>query len=85
MRERTETQLHIAFNGGLFKASPELILFLNMDWSDSEIIVRDSYDNPVKVDRIALVEKLKSAYQFAMNQWHIEYEELTKIRNSKNV
>ena len=79
LRERTENQLSVAHNGGLFKSSPELISFVSC-WVDDVIFLEDSYKNPIKCDRVKLLSQLKEAYQFAMNAWHIEFEKSKSIR-----
>ena len=79
LRERVEGQLAVAHNGGLFKASPELISFLHC-WTDDQLVIEDSYYNPIRVERTALLEKLKQAYQFALNAWEVEFTASKKIR-----
>lgn len=84
LRERIEAQLAVAHNGGLFKASPELISFLSC-WSDNELFLEDQYKNPIKCDRVKLLEQVKEAYQYAMNTWHTDFENSKKIRSPSHV
>jgi len=84
LKERIESQLAVAHNGGLFKSTPELMSFLWM-WQDNDIVLRDEYDNPIRCDKLKLLEQLKEAYQFAMNAWCVEFEDSKKIRNAKQV
>jgi hypothetical protein len=84
LRERIESQLSIAHNGGLFKASPELISVLHC-WTDDELVIEDLYNNPVKCNRSQLLTALKEAYQFALNAWHVDFENSKKIRNGKQL
>ena len=84
LKERIEAQLAVAHNGGLFKASLELISFLNC-WDTDVIYLEDLYNNPIKCDRVLLLKKLKEAYQFAMNAWHIDFENSKKIRKATDV
>ena len=84
LRERIEAQLVVAHNGGLFKATPELIAFLWM-WHDNDMVIEDAYHNPIRIDKLKLLEQLKEAYQFAMNAWHAEFEKSKKIRNASQV
>jgi len=84
LKERTEAQLAITHNGGLFKATPELISFLSC-LDDDEVFLEDEYNNPVKCNRISLLVALKEMYRYAMNEWHIEFEKSKKIRNASNV
>ncbi len=79
LREKIQTDLHFAYNGGLFKASPELISFLNC-YELSELVLEDTYQNPIKVVREELLDLAKQHYQMAMNAWHIQHEELKRVR-----
>ena len=85
LRERVEAQLAVAHNGGLFKATPELISFLDC-WADSDIIyLEDLYHNPIECNRLALLKQLKEAYCFAMNAWHVDFENSKKLRRASDV
>lgn len=79
LREKIQADLHFAYNGGLFKSSPELVAFLNA-WDADELFLEDTYQNPIKVDRQELLSLCKQHYQLAMNAWHIQHEELKRIR-----
>jgi hypothetical protein len=79
LREKIQTDLHFAYNGGLFKASQELIAFLHC-CDSSELVLEDTYQNPIKVAREELLELAKQHYQMAMNAWHIQHEELKRAR-----
>lgn len=79
LREQILTDLHVPCNGGLFKISPDLIAFLN-SWDTDNLVLEDVYQNPIKVDRQELLTLCKEHYQLIMNRWHIEHEELRRIR-----
>ena len=79
LREKIQTDLHFAYNGGLFKATQELIGFLNA-WDSEEIFVEDTYQNPIQVNRQELLNVAIQHYQMAMNAWHIQHDELKRIR-----
>jgi hypothetical protein len=81
LRERIDTQLAVTHNGGLFKASPTLISFLHC-WDDDELVLEDLYQNPIKCNRTKLLADLKQAYQFALNAWHVDFEDSKKVRNA---
>ena len=86
LKERIEAQLSIAHNGGLFKATKELICFVSLwDPKNPNLFLEDSYGNPIKCDREVLKKQLEEAYQFAMNAWYVDFEESKKIRNNSNV
>jgi len=84
LKERIESQLAVAHNGGLFKATPELMAFLHC-WNSDDLFLADQYSNPVWCDRLKLLAQLKEAYQYAMNAWHIDFEKSKKIRDNSNV
>lgn len=79
IKERIESQLIVTHNNGLFKATQQLIAFLNA-WDEDIIFLEDEYHNPIKCDRVQLLTALKEAYQFAMNQWHTDFTNSKKIR-----
>lgn len=79
LKEKILTDLHIAHNGGMFKITPELIAFLN-SWEDSEIFLADIYENPIKINRLEFLTLCKEQYHSVMNQWHIQHEEIKRIR-----
>ena len=79
LREKIQTDLHLAHCGGLFKITPELIAFVKT-WPVDELYLEDTYNNPIKVDRQVFLVQAQQHYQLVMNQWHNEYEELKKIR-----
>jgi hypothetical protein len=79
LAERVEQQLLVTHNGGLFKATTELITFLTI-WTDPVLYLRDSYNNPIRVDREQLLMECKAAYCAAMNDWYCEYEQIKSQR-----
>lgn len=79
LREKIQADLHFAYNGGLFKATPELIAFLN-SYDPHEMYIEDTYQNPIRVDRRELLSLAKEHFQIAMNAWHIQHEELKRVR-----
>ena len=86
LKERVEAQLAVAHNGGLFKASKELICFVALwDPTNPNLFLEDAYGNPIKCNRDELKKQLEEAYQFAMNAWHTDFEESKKIRNNSHV
>ena len=84
LREQIQTQLIVTHNGGMFKATPELISFLS-NWAGSEVFLEDIHGNPIKCDKPELLIQLVEAYQFAMNAWHQEFEASKKIRKGKDI
>lgn len=82
LKEKSQQQLYVAHNGGLFKASPELITFLSIIEVD---VIEDSYGNPIRIERLELLTELKQCYQTVMNDWEVEYQKILRIRNGKQI
>jgi hypothetical protein len=79
LREKIQTDLHVPYNSGLFKVTPELIAFLN-SWDSDELFLEDTYQNPIKIDRKELLNKCREHYQMVMNTWHCQHEEIRRAR-----
>jgi len=79
LREKIQTDLHMAHNGGLFKITPELIAFVKT-WPVDELYIEDTYQNPIEIDRQVFLVTAQQHYQTVMNKWHQQYAELKKIR-----
>lgn len=79
LREKIQTELHIAHNGGMFKITPELIAFVK-DWPLDTLYIEDVYQNPVEIDRQVFLVTAQQHYHRVMNEWHQQYAELRKIR-----
>jgi hypothetical protein len=81
LREKAQTDLHFAYNGGLFRSTPELIMFTASWPSTSALYLEDTYQNPIHIVDPELFARLcKQHYQTVMNTWHDQYAELRKIR-----
>lgn len=80
LREKIQTDMHFAYNGGLFKATPELIAFVSA-WEIEYMVLEDTYGNPIEIDNTKLfLARAKSHYQQVMNRWHQLHAELKLIR-----
>ena len=79
LREKILTDLHVAYNNGLFKVSPELIAFL-ATWPSDELFLEDTYENPIKIARTEFLTLCQDHYQRVMNTWHIQFEEIKRAR-----
>ena len=79
LRDKYTSKLIIADQGGLWKATPELLTFLATTFSKTLVIV-DDFGNPVKVNRVELLVKLTDVYNSVMEEWHNEWTELEKKR-----
>ena len=79
LREKIKTDLHVAYNNGLFLVKPELIAFL-ATWPRDELFLADTYENPIKINRQEFLTLCQQHYQIVMNSWHIEHDELKRTR-----
>jgi hypothetical protein len=79
LKDKYQSKLTFADQGGLWVATPELIVFLDSANSE-ELILIDSYENPIKVDRNVLLQKANEIYVSVMEQWHNEWAILEKKR-----
>ena len=79
LREKIQTDLHMAHNGGMFKITPELLAFVQ-SWPISSLYIEDVYQNPVEVDKQVFLVTAQQHYHKVMNAWHNQYAELRKIR-----
>ena len=79
LREKIQTDMHMAHSGGMFKITPELIAFVKT-WPVDDIYLEDTYQNPIKLDRQTFLVTAQQHYQQVMNRWHNEHEQLKKIR-----
>ena len=79
LKEKYQAKLLFAHNGGMFRATPELLAFVQ-SWPIDELYLTDLYDNPISVDRQVFLVQLQQHYQEQMNAWHNEYAQQQKKR-----
>lgn len=78
LKDKYESKLVFADQGGLWKASSEMLSFLRTSKPNTVLI--DTYNNPVKVDTAILLEKAESLYDSVMTEWADEWKELERKR-----
>ena len=79
LREKIQTDLHFAHNGGMFKVTPELLAFVQ-SWPIDQLFLEDVYQNPIEIDKQVFLVTAQQHYYRVMNSWHEQYEQLRKIR-----
>jgi hypothetical protein len=79
LKDKYDGKFIIAEQGGLWKASPELIAFLNA-LDDNFVILIDNFNNPVQVNRDQLLAVLKDTYSKVMLDWYKEWKEIETVR-----
>jgi hypothetical protein len=77
LKEKYETKLIVADQGGLWKADLQTITFLyNTPVAQDKIVLIDTFNNPVKVHAMQLYHKLRDVYDNVMEEWYNEWKEL---------
>ena len=79
LREKYQARLIFGHGGGMFRATPELILWLE-SLSDGSVILEDLYQTPVQVVARDLANEMRVRYAEQMNAWLQEYQELQQQR-----
>ena len=79
LREKYNAKLLVAEQGGLWKADQQTITFLS-SFLNKEVVLVDTFDNPVRVNRQELMDKLCETYKSVMDEWYNEWKELESKR-----
>jgi len=79
LKEKYSSKLLVAEQGGLWKATPELLGFLATS-TDEVVILIDNFENPVAVNRVKLYDVLEKTYSDVMGLWFSEWKELESKR-----
>lgn len=82
LAEKYNAKLIVAEQGGLWKADQSTISFLsNMSNDyDDKVVMIDTFQNPILVERSALLTTLKEVYRSVMAEWYNEWTELENKR-----
>ena len=84
--EKANNKLIFAYNGGLFRADPNTILFVKMHSSDRDLIMLDTNQTPIKItDTAEFLAKAESCHFEAMNEYHQLYEQIKTQRSVKKL
>jgi len=79
LKDKYDIKLVIADQGGLWKADSQTISLLSAFTTDTLVLI-DTFQNPVKVDRKKLLETLTNLYSSVMEEYNNEWLELEKKR-----
>ncbi len=79
LKEKYEARMLFAYNGGMWRAGPELQTTL-LTCPGTEAVLLDLYENPVKVDTKELYRMSQQRWQEQMNAWLVEHEQNQKKR-----
>jgi len=79
LKEKYQAKMVFAWNGGMFRSTPEMISFLSL-YGDQLIVVQDLYENPVEVNAQELCDIMRGRLQEQMNGWLAEYQAIADKR-----
>ena len=79
LKERYQAKMIFAHAGGMWQAGPELLCILSV-CTDSHAVLLDLYEQPVRVDVLALKELARQRWQEQMTAWLLEHETLATKR-----
>lgn len=78
LKEKYEAKMTFAYNGGLWKAGPELLVLLRA--VEGTVVLLDEYGSPVRVDSADLYAIAAARWAEQMNAWLVEHNELARQR-----
>jgi hypothetical protein len=79
IKEKYEARMLFAHAGGMWRAGPELQMTLATS-TDSETVILDLYENPVRVNTQELLTLSQQRWQEQMNAWLVEHQQLNQQR-----
>jgi hypothetical protein len=79
MQEKYQARMIFGWNGGMFRANPELITFLSL-YGDEEIVMPDLYENPIKFKASDVCNIMRARWQEQMNAWLVEHSQMSRQR-----
>lgn len=85
---RAEALQVVSHAGGMFKASPYLITWLDfiIRSGAEQYVLTDQNDQPILVtDLVALKDRLFDAYTKSMNLLHVEYDKIKRARTVQKI
>ena len=75
LKDKYDSKLIVASQEGLWRADQQTISFLS-SMDDNFLVIIDTFNNPVQVNREKLLEVLKTTYNTVMLEWYKEWKEL---------
>ena len=79
LNEKYNGKLLVAVQNGLWRADPQTIALLTSFQTETLVLI-DTFDNPVEVNRKELLSTLTALYADVMNEWYTEWKELENKR-----
>ena len=92
LKEQQQQRLTVTYNGGLFRVDMTLLNYLYMKNANAGLfnqstksIIPDSYDTPIEIDCVELVQLCEQRWNEVHNDWYNEYQELKTKRKAGDV
>ena len=79
LKEKYEARMLFAYRGGMWRAGPELQTTL-LTCPDTEAVLLDLYENPIKVDTKELYAQSQQRWQEQMTAWLVDHEQNSSKR-----
>ena len=79
LKEKYQAKMVFAHADGMWQAGPELLTLLSV-CDNSEIVILDLYETPVKVTVTELREMAAQRWQEQMTAWLLEHDSLSRNR-----
>ena len=79
LKDKYDSKLIVAEQNGLWKADAQTITLL-ATLDTKTVVLMDTFNNPVEVDRLKLLGILQTTYALVMQEWHDEWKELESKR-----
>lgn len=80
LKEKYEAKMLFAYNGGMWRAGPELLTLIQAVPVEDDIVLLDLYENPIRVSPLELQHLALDRWQEQMNAWLVEHEQNQKRR-----
>jgi hypothetical protein len=80
LKEKYQARMLFAYQGGMWRAGPELLTVLHACPVEDGIVILDLYEKPVRVNPLELQHLAHDRWQEQMNAWLVEHDELSKKR-----
>ena len=92
LKEQQQQRLTVTYNGGLFRVDMTLLNYLYMKNTNAGLfnqstkcIIPDSYDTPIEIDCVELVELCDARWNEVHNDWYNQFQELKTKRRAGDV
>lgn len=79
LKEKYQSKLTFGYNGGMWRATPEMITFLSL-YGEQEVVVPDLYEMPIRFQANVMCDLMRARWQEQMTAWEQELAQLNRDR-----